>query len=269
MALLPFVGPSYNLQSHVASVQRTVNLVPVPLEPRNERTEWVFKDVPGLVAFALPPTPCPVEFIFHAPLTTDEDDIEDDPASSSVAVPSGTASYGSEGVTLALDLEVLDNIQYTWTGDKLNLQDLYPDKRVTLQIDYEAISANGSSTGDVSPFLVYDNPGTIDDVRWCTRVQGTQVHAYSDFFPGAFNIQDHGAVTGSNEYRIVFDEDGSRVHWYINNTKVRTENISRFGNDDLHMDLNFPGPSGAYSGVISGLYKDLMVYTQQGCDPIE
>jgi hypothetical protein len=46
---IPFVGPSYNLESRPASVQRTINLVPVPQEPGNERTAWVFKDVPGLV----------------------------------------------------------------------------------------------------------------------------------------------------------------------------------------------------------------------------
>jgi hypothetical protein len=48
--MLPtFIGPSYNLESRPASVQRTVNLVPVPLEPGNERSGWVFRDVPGLV----------------------------------------------------------------------------------------------------------------------------------------------------------------------------------------------------------------------------
>jgi hypothetical protein len=49
VATIPFVGPSYNLESRPASVQRTINLVPVPQEPGNERTAWVFKDVPGLV----------------------------------------------------------------------------------------------------------------------------------------------------------------------------------------------------------------------------
>lgn len=44
------IGPSYNLESRPASVQRTVNMVPVPLEAGNERTAWVFKDVPGLVS---------------------------------------------------------------------------------------------------------------------------------------------------------------------------------------------------------------------------
>lgn len=52
MAQIPFVGPSYNLDSRPASVQRTINLVPYPQEPGNERTKWVFKDVPGLVAYA-------------------------------------------------------------------------------------------------------------------------------------------------------------------------------------------------------------------------
>jgi hypothetical protein len=46
----PFIGPSYNLDSRPASVQRTVNLMPVPNEPGNERAGWVFRDVPGLVA---------------------------------------------------------------------------------------------------------------------------------------------------------------------------------------------------------------------------
>lgn len=48
---MSFVGPSYNLESRPASVQRTINLVPVPLEPGNERTAWAFKDVPGLAEF--------------------------------------------------------------------------------------------------------------------------------------------------------------------------------------------------------------------------
>jgi hypothetical protein len=49
--MLPsFIGPSYQLESRPASVQRTVNLVPVPLEPGNERSGWVFRDVPGLVS---------------------------------------------------------------------------------------------------------------------------------------------------------------------------------------------------------------------------
>lgn len=48
MADTPFIGPSYPLASRPASVQRTVNMIPVPLEPGNERTGWVFKDVAGL-----------------------------------------------------------------------------------------------------------------------------------------------------------------------------------------------------------------------------
>jgi len=51
MSSIPFVGPSYNLRRRPHSVQRTVNLVPVPQEPGNERTPWVFRDVPGLIDF--------------------------------------------------------------------------------------------------------------------------------------------------------------------------------------------------------------------------
>jgi hypothetical protein len=43
------ISGSYNLESRAASVQRTINLVPVPIEPGNERTAWVFKDAPGMV----------------------------------------------------------------------------------------------------------------------------------------------------------------------------------------------------------------------------
>lgn len=50
--MTPFIGPSYHLASRPASVQRTVNMIPVPLEPGNERTEFVFKDLPGLRVFA-------------------------------------------------------------------------------------------------------------------------------------------------------------------------------------------------------------------------
>jgi PKD repeat protein len=51
MGPLSLSGPSYDLESRPASVQRTVNLMPVPLEPGNERTAWVLKDVPGLTLF--------------------------------------------------------------------------------------------------------------------------------------------------------------------------------------------------------------------------
>jgi hypothetical protein len=51
MRQIRFVGPSYNLRRRSASVQRTVNMAPVPVEPGNERSAWVFKDVPGLELF--------------------------------------------------------------------------------------------------------------------------------------------------------------------------------------------------------------------------
>ena len=49
---LPFVGPTYSLRSVVADIQRTVGMIPTPLEPGNERTQWVFNDCPGLVEFS-------------------------------------------------------------------------------------------------------------------------------------------------------------------------------------------------------------------------
>lgn len=49
---LPFIGPSYDLDSRVSGVQRTVNMFPIPVEPGDERTAWVFKDAPGLEVFS-------------------------------------------------------------------------------------------------------------------------------------------------------------------------------------------------------------------------
>jgi hypothetical protein len=46
---VPFVGPSHQLRSKNADLQRSVNLEPVPLEPGNERAVWRLKDTAGLV----------------------------------------------------------------------------------------------------------------------------------------------------------------------------------------------------------------------------
>lgn len=46
---VPFVGGSYALRTVNADQQRSVNVVPVPMEPGNERAGWRFEDVPGLV----------------------------------------------------------------------------------------------------------------------------------------------------------------------------------------------------------------------------
>lgn len=62
----PWVGPSYSLASKPGSVQRTVNMTPVPIEPGNERVGWVFKDVPGLVKVI---TTAPVTTFIYAPLS--------------------------------------------------------------------------------------------------------------------------------------------------------------------------------------------------------
>lgn len=48
--MVPFIGPSYNL-SRPASIQRTIGMMPVPVEPGNERAPWTFKDIPGIVEF--------------------------------------------------------------------------------------------------------------------------------------------------------------------------------------------------------------------------
>lgn len=55
---IPFISGSYNLESRPSGVQRTINMVPVPEEPGNERTAWVFKDVPGLTVFATSEMSC-------------------------------------------------------------------------------------------------------------------------------------------------------------------------------------------------------------------
>lgn len=46
---MAFVGPSYPLDSRVASVERAVNLVPVPVESPNAARKAAYRDLPGLV----------------------------------------------------------------------------------------------------------------------------------------------------------------------------------------------------------------------------
>lgn len=65
----PFIGPTYPLSSKPASVQQTVNLIPVILESKNERVLWAFKDVSGLV---LQPGPTLYYTSWPYPLFADE-----------------------------------------------------------------------------------------------------------------------------------------------------------------------------------------------------
>lgn len=60
MELIPFVAGSYDLDTRQSGVQRTINMVPVPEEPGNERTAWVFKDAAGLDAFSVAPVIVPL-----------------------------------------------------------------------------------------------------------------------------------------------------------------------------------------------------------------
>jgi hypothetical protein len=62
---ISFVGPTYPLVSKPASVQRTIGMYPVPIEPGNERTSWVFKDFPGLVEVEPFAATEIVLFLFH------------------------------------------------------------------------------------------------------------------------------------------------------------------------------------------------------------
>jgi hypothetical protein len=59
MEMVAFVGPSYQLDHRQGGVQRTINMVPVPEEPGNERTAWVFKDAAGLEEWSPPPVVMP------------------------------------------------------------------------------------------------------------------------------------------------------------------------------------------------------------------
>lgn len=49
---MDFVGGSYNLTNRNASLQRSVNLIPKPIEAGNEKSAWAFFDAPGLTLFA-------------------------------------------------------------------------------------------------------------------------------------------------------------------------------------------------------------------------
>ena len=98
MTLVPLIGPSYNLDSRPASVQRTVNLMPVPLEPGNERAGWVLKDVPGLVEFEEPPlTPCEQAalLLIHGGGTNGSNSFTDFSLYEHVVVAEGASAYGN------------------------------------------------------------------------------------------------------------------------------------------------------------------------------
>jgi hypothetical protein len=54
--MIPFVGPSYHLNTRKADVQRTVNLFPVMNEVAGGKTGSYLQSVPGLVEFSGPPS---------------------------------------------------------------------------------------------------------------------------------------------------------------------------------------------------------------------
>ena len=97
MAKVPFVGRSYNLRSRPASVQRTVNLIPVPVEPGNERTPWVFKDAPGLVEFSVAPPPS--DLLYFEVLTTDASTSGNDTAYLQLDTLTWQGYYSASGYT--------------------------------------------------------------------------------------------------------------------------------------------------------------------------
>lgn len=62
---VPFVGPSYTLNTRKADVQRTVNMFPVANEVAGGKSAAYLESVPGLVVFspdAPPPPPPPPPF---------------------------------------------------------------------------------------------------------------------------------------------------------------------------------------------------------------
>jgi hypothetical protein len=99
---IPFVGPSYNLESRPSGVQRTVNLIPHPQEPGNERTAWVFKDVPGLVLvtdFQAVATDT-VLFLFHMTETATAEGVVELTGVSAAVDQTGASWVVSGGVAL-------------------------------------------------------------------------------------------------------------------------------------------------------------------------
>lgn len=56
--MVPFVGPSYQLETRTAAVQRTVNLYPVVSEVPDGKASTHLRSVPGLTVFS--PIPAPV-----------------------------------------------------------------------------------------------------------------------------------------------------------------------------------------------------------------
>jgi hypothetical protein len=96
----PFLGPSYALDSRPASVQRTVNLIPVPLEPGNERTRWVFKDVPGLTAITTTSPPPLLDYLW---LLHFDNTLDDETETTTFEADNVTSDGGANSFTYTTD----------------------------------------------------------------------------------------------------------------------------------------------------------------------
>lgn len=106
---IPFVGPTYPLESKPASVQQTVGMYPVPIETQNERVTWVFKDIPGLVenTEAWPDVPAAADWLGY-----NFDDLGPTQRSFGIFAPLGTAVPWSDGTSFTNSQSTNDDVVY-------------------------------------------------------------------------------------------------------------------------------------------------------------
>lgn len=155
-----FIGPSYQLVSKPASVQRTIGMYPVPIEPGNERTKWVFKDFPGLVEvfpFQAPVSTETVLFLFHMTDTAGSEGIAEFASINSPFDQTGAnwdASFGNGFLRTSSPkfgaASLATESSETWTRDLVQA-DPVPDNFSTVGINTLQIDAWVMQDSDGNP----------------------------------------------------------------------------------------------------------------------
>lgn len=238
----PFIGPSYNLESRPASVQRTINMIPVPLEPGNERAPWVFKDVPGLVALAQPPNDpyfSSVLFLANgAGLTTDSSSYAWTFTSAGSIALNSTFPLNGRDTYYVPPSGVLNN------GDGAAIMALIGSGEWCDEFYIRYVSASFGIEGNIAQFPIGITSVTPSrTVRYIQSGGGTVLDLLtpSTFGSGAFH---HITIIRDNTTNAVY----ARYHIAINGTVVatstepilKTEIESQSANRLMGFDVNSP-----------------------------
>jgi hypothetical protein len=235
MPLLPLTGPSYDLLSRPASVQRTVNLMPVPIEPGNERVGWVLKDVPGLTEFEALQPPEGLNFIllsnFEAPDSntdvTDESVTGNDPVVYSdthvelqTRITANQPKFGSQSwevnyqVTTSFANRVLvyeSDEAYAIEGAFTLAYWVWPDG-IFSQAMPDVICAGDSPDGDIPPDISFGMI-LVDGEPYAYLNDGAYTAATSGLTPALVNAGAWNHVEQSRD-------DAGVMRCFLNGVKV-------------------------------------------------